>query len=300
MRDYRQTNLSDLFASFAGTKTNPLSQLQDYQLTEIINFGNPLLAGAAKTELSRRGPRGLLGSEAVLPETPQIVPTAEELQSMQQQTGGLLNISEAPMARPDYSAQQADGLLSDKPSGLSGLLTGEGSSARLLALGKALMQGPSRTPISFGQSLMQGLAAGEEAVDAEETRKLKRKQTEIKSKQLDAMDIISDPNATSEEKDAAFKAAYPAEAYKLEYKKGTQDLFDVVLNSAIRKKAANLPLTEVEQDAYDKKMSAGGSALDQFLGSLLLGDSKISVGSDNEALRQAAMAERNKRNQAGE
>ena len=56
---------------------------------------------------------------------------------------------------------------------------------------------------------------------------------------------------------------------------------------------ADLPLTQVEQDAYDKKMSVGGSALDQFLGSLLLGDSP-------EALRQAAIAERNKRNPTGE
>ena len=74
--------------------------------------------------------------------------------------------------------QPQQGLLSRAGSGLSGAasglgsgfagaarglgrsFTGEGSSARLSALGASLLQGPSRTPISLGPSLAQGLLAG--------------------------------------------------------------------------------------------------------------------------------------------
>ena len=58
--------------------------------------------------------------------------------------------------------------------GLGGLFTGEGSSARLSALGASLLAGPSRTPISFGSSMAQGLLAGNQAAAAEEERKFKR------------------------------------------------------------------------------------------------------------------------------
>jgi hypothetical protein len=58
--------------------------------------------------------------------------------------------------------------------GLGGSFTGEGSSARLSALGASLLQGPSRTPISFGSSLAQGLLAGNIAAQQEEERKFKR------------------------------------------------------------------------------------------------------------------------------
>lgn len=44
--------------------------------------------------------------------------------------------------------------------GLGNAFTGQGSSARLSALGASLLAGPSRTPISFGSSLAQGLLAG--------------------------------------------------------------------------------------------------------------------------------------------
>lgn len=58
--------------------------------------------------------------------------------------------------------------------GLGGAFTGEGSSARLSALGASLLQGPSRTPISFGSSLAQGLLAGNIAAQQEEERRFKR------------------------------------------------------------------------------------------------------------------------------
>ena len=58
--------------------------------------------------------------------------------------------------------------------GLGNAFTGEGSSARLAALGASLLSGPSRTPISFGSSMAQGLLAGNIAAQQEEERKFKR------------------------------------------------------------------------------------------------------------------------------
>jgi len=58
--------------------------------------------------------------------------------------------------------------------GLGRAFTGEGSSARLSALGASLLQGPSRTPISIGSSLAQGLLAGNVAAQQEQERKFKR------------------------------------------------------------------------------------------------------------------------------
>lgn len=58
--------------------------------------------------------------------------------------------------------------------GLGRAFTGEGSSARLSALGASLLQGPSRTPISLGSSLAQGLLAGNIAAQQEQERKFKR------------------------------------------------------------------------------------------------------------------------------
>lgn len=58
--------------------------------------------------------------------------------------------------------------------GLGGAFAGEGSSARLSALGASLLSGPSRTPISFGSSLAQGLLSGNIAAQQEQERKFKR------------------------------------------------------------------------------------------------------------------------------
>lgn len=58
--------------------------------------------------------------------------------------------------------------------GLGNAFTGEGSSARLAALGASLLAGPSPTPISFGSSMAQGLLAGNIAAQQEQERKFKR------------------------------------------------------------------------------------------------------------------------------
>jgi len=49
---------------------------------------------------------------------------------------------------------------------LGGLFEGEEGQLRARELSKALMTGPTRVPVSFGQSLVEGLASGGEAVGA--------------------------------------------------------------------------------------------------------------------------------------
>ena len=49
---------------------------------------------------------------------------------------------------------------------LGGLFEGEEGQLRARELSKALMTGPTRVPVSFGQSLVEGLASGGEAIEA--------------------------------------------------------------------------------------------------------------------------------------
>lgn len=106
---------------------------------------------------------------------------------------GLLSAADVrPMARPyDFSdvtdeisrkPQPAKGLLGRIGEGLrgvgeglrgagqelGGLFQGPEGQLRARELSKALMTGPSRIPVSFGQSLVEGLAAGGEAVSQAE------------------------------------------------------------------------------------------------------------------------------------
>ena len=60
-----------------------------------------------------------------------------------------------------------------KPSMISGLLSGPGSSARYGALAKALTQN-SATPMSFGQRLTGGLLAGSDAAAAQQQAAFER------------------------------------------------------------------------------------------------------------------------------
>ena len=77
-----------------------------------------------------------------------------------------------------------------------------------------LGQGPSRTPISFGQSLAQGLGAGQKAYkegllgDVQEEMMVEKIQ-DTKSKRK-AMDALVDKNATAEDLDAAFRTLDPS------------------------------------------------------------------------------------------
>lgn len=78
--------------------------------------------------------------------------------------------------------QPQQGFLGRTARDIGDVFTGEGSSARLTALAAALSQGPSATPVSFGRSFTQGLAAGNVAAQQEAERKRKLLIEELKAK----------------------------------------------------------------------------------------------------------------------
>ena len=106
---------------------------------------------------------------------------------------GLLSAADVrPMARPyDFSdvtdeisrkPQPAKGLLGRVGEGLrgagqelGGLFQGPEGQLRARELSKALMTGPTSAPVSFGQSLVEGLAAGGEAVEAARAEQAKNR-----------------------------------------------------------------------------------------------------------------------------
>jgi hypothetical protein len=84
---------------------------------------------------------------------------------------GMPDMTDTTLLRPTQQvAQQPRGFLAP----LQGMLTGPGSSARLQALGAALLSGPSRTPISFGSQLAKGLLAGTQLAEEQKQAELKR------------------------------------------------------------------------------------------------------------------------------
>lgn len=92
----------------------------------------------------------------------------------------IVDDSLVPMARPQQSTGLFSGLRSavSGPQGLlgqigrgltqpGGLLSGTPEAqARLRAMGRSLMSGPTRTPVSFGRSLTEAIGAGEQAVSS--------------------------------------------------------------------------------------------------------------------------------------
>lgn len=176
-QDFRQPSMGrDLMAMLGGPKTNPLSKLENYELVEIANFGDLALANAAARELQLRGPRGLLGSESIRPATSESMNVASKPSpefSVQSDF--------APLPRPSLPRDSMDeierqsvptGILSKIGQGvrgagqeLAGLFKGPEGQLRARELSKALMSGPTRVPVSFGQSLVEGLSAGSEVID---------------------------------------------------------------------------------------------------------------------------------------
>lgn len=115
---------------------------------------------------------------------------------------GMPDMTDTTLLRPTQQvAQQPRGFLAP----LQGMLTGPGSSARLQALGAALLSGPSRTPISFGSQLAKGLLAGtqlaEEQKEAELQRSLLRQEKmdpDYKRVNVGGDDVLIDTNPYSE------------------------------------------------------------------------------------------------------
>jgi len=183
--DYRNESVGrDFMAMLGGVNNNPLSNLQDYELSEIVSFGNPAMASAAARELQSRGPRGVMGSEVSFPQSQEAMTTPS-----QQQANFSIKSPVSPMPRPSIPSDMADqierksvpaGLLGQLGEGvrgagqeLSGLFSGPEGQLRARELSKALMTGPTRVPVSFGQSLVEGLASGGELIDLKKAEQAK-------------------------------------------------------------------------------------------------------------------------------
>jgi hypothetical protein len=80
---------------------------------------------------------------------------------------GMPDMTDATLLQP---TQRSPGFMSS----LGNAFTGQGSSARLQALGAALLSGPSRTPISFGSQLAKGLLAGTQLAEQQKEAELQR------------------------------------------------------------------------------------------------------------------------------
>jgi hypothetical protein len=220
------------------------------------------------------------GYQSILGMPSMLTPIAPDAPASPTSGLGLLQDVPPPMPRPSLLSDQlnqierqstpAPSLLGRIGGGirsagkeLGGLFEGDEGRARAAALSRSLLRGPSRTPISFGQSLTEGLAAGGEEIERMEQRKFTKEQRARQKKQIEAQnklaDVLADPEATDTEKKSAFKAAYPVEAFKSEGK--SVDLVKQIGAIAIRKKQAELPLSKVEQDAYNKLMSSGDSGM---------------------------------------
>ena len=113
--------------------------------------------------------QGMLGYQA--PQPMSLVPSfkIDPMRTMQY-TQPKLSLDQALLDNMQsggiQQGQQGQGIGDGSGQGqglFSELLTGQGSSDRLTALGASLLSGPSRTPISFGSSFAKGLLAGNQA-----------------------------------------------------------------------------------------------------------------------------------------
>lgn len=114
-------------------------------------------------------PVGLLTPEMLSTQQPVInqavAPAAAPVAQTQPQRSLLDEIERQPTPAPSLLGRIGSGIRSAGKE-LGGLFEGEEGQLRARELSKALMTGPTRVPVSFGQGLVEGLAAGGEAIEA--------------------------------------------------------------------------------------------------------------------------------------
>ena len=113
-------------------------------------------------------PVGLLTPEMLSAQQPvinQTVAPAASVAQTQPQRSLLDEIERKSTPAPSLLGRIGGGIRSAGKE-LGGLFEGEEGQLRARELSKALMTGPTRVPVSFGQSLVEGLASGGEAIEA--------------------------------------------------------------------------------------------------------------------------------------
>ena len=274
-QDFRQPSMGrDLMAMLGGPKTNPLSKLEDYELVEIANFGDLALANAATRELQLREPRGLLGSESIRPATSESMNVASEPSPEFSVQSDFAPLPRPSLPRDSSVPSSSSGLLGSIGAGLSGaaselrgLFSGEEGQARARALSKSLLSGPSATPIRFGQKIAEGLAGGQDEIEAQEKRKYLKEQMEEKRLESRARKEFKDAVKTDDDDkiDKAFKKAYPLEWKKSQTKNQTiSDLKADAVRTVAFADANNIPRSKLPPstiDLYNAATSTGAGQL---------------------------------------
>lgn len=136
----------------------------------------------------------------------------------------------------------------------------------IMKLGLGLLgQGPSRTPISFGQSLASGLLGAQDQFGKEIRSELEgeltaQKISDTKRKQ-EALDVISNSESTAKEIDKAILILDPVEYYKLKNK----DLSPSDLEAEYLENLKNSNPSEYNK-IMKKRAERSGSSLFDFPG----------------------------------
>lgn len=230
------------------------------------------------TTLVAPSPMSLLSPQQVAMRQPAFAPPS---QLSNVATSPQLSGIAPPPARPNFSSDSnSSGLLGRIGSGLSGaaselggLFDGEEGQARARALSKSLLRGPSRTPISFGQSIAEGLSAGGEEIEAQEKRKYLKEQMQEKRSESKARKEFRDAVKTGDDDkvEKAFKKAYPLEWRQSKAKKQTiSDLKADAIRAVARADANKTPRSDLPPstiDLYNAATSTGGGPLAGLIGS---------------------------------
>jgi len=202
-------------------------------------------------------------SEAMLSylQTPQV---AERLERQRQEDDssmrrrlGLLQDTPSPEPRPsmpqDTLLGRLGGRVRSATQEIGGLFEGDEGRARAAALSRSLLRGPSRTPISFGQSLAEGLAAGGEEIERMEQRKFTKEQRDAKKK---ALKIKADfekefSKAKTDEEQKAAVSKYLMKSNPLMYSRLQKAESYPQLKARVAKKVMEGEADPAEQKFYD-------------------------------------------------
>lgn len=173
-------------------------------------LGPRFLSTQAPMALQRGGfvspsPVGLLTPEMLSTQQPVInqavAPAAASVAQTQPQRSLLDEIERQPTPAPSLLGRIGSGIRGAGRE-LGGLFEGEEGQLRARELSKALMTGPTRVPVSFGQGLVEGLAAGGEAVEArqKEQAMLDMAKAKLEAEKAESLRVKEEKEQAAKEK----------------------------------------------------------------------------------------------------